>query len=197
MIFLIDSDLRYPYLKRNYLNRIVGYDEEARSFDIDHYYNSKKKVNDEKLENYGLFSKEDDLKQSTLNIEENYFRELSKLEKIKKSNNYDHYESYLEIDYHYFEEKFWSELNQKHHCKVSCNLVWTQIYSVIKGSGDSYLLESEYENMERNLSPSQKKTIYQIYIQYERFKRRIGAFDLLDIVHHIFRQMGYVFIILV
>ena len=193
---MIDADLRYPYLVRNYLNRIVGYNDDSRkAFDIDNYYDEKKKkINDEQILDYGIQAKDKDDQQNIVEIENNYLKEIKKIENKKDLSpfNYYKFESYVEIDYPYFEENFWNNLIKKHHYKVSCSLVWTQIYSVIKGSRDHFLYASEYENLEKSLTNAQKKTIYQIYCEYENFKRKIGAFDLMDIVIHIFRQISYV-----
>ena len=192
---MIDSDLRYPYLIRNYLNRVVGFNEDARkTLDIgDFYQEKKKKTNENDIVDYGLQLNENYGSQNSSEIENDYRQELNKFERKKKTTfNYDEYESYLEIDYQYFEQKFWNPLLTKHHYKVTCNLVWTQIYSVIKGSREHWLMEYEYQVVEKNLSQKQKKTIFQIFSEYEIFKRRIGAFDLMDVILHIFKQMEYV-----
>lgn len=195
---MIDAELRYPYLIRNFLNNIVGYNENARKpIDIDLYYEQKKKItNDEEILDFGLQLKENDQNQENLDhLEEDYLHEISKFDRKnpKKIKCID-YESYLEIDFTYFEKNFWLPLMKRNKYKVNSNLVWTQIYSVIKGSKTEPMSSIEYYNAEKNLNPTQKRKIYEIYCEYEIFKRRIGAFDLMDIVMHIFKQMDYVYI---
>lgn len=196
---MIDSELRYPYLIRNHLNRIVGFNLESRekNFDITEYYESKKKKtenNSENISDYGLQLQKNESEEFD-NLDENYLYEIKKFERLnakKKETSY----SYIEIDYEAFQNQFWSnEIKKKRNYKnVTCNLAWTQIYSVIKGSKAYALREYEYNQMslEKNLSPHQKKIIFQIYWEYEYWKRRKGAFDLMDIVGHILRQMDYV-----
>ena len=194
---MIDSDLRMPYLIRNYLNRIVGYNEEARNtIDIKNYYEMKKNVtkDDKEISQETAMVAPEEVKGVLADIEDDYYKEINVLErKTQKKQNIYTYDSYLEIDFLVFEDKFWSQIfKKKKYTSLSPNLVWTQIYSVIKGSMDHWLTEQEYYRMEKNLTDRQKKEIYAIYCDYEIFKRRIGAFDLMDLVLHIFRSMDYV-----
>ena len=83
--------------------------------------------------------------------------------------------------------------------KVSSMQVWTEIFSVIKGSADSYKFMSRYlpqnEYMSRsskknNFSPIERKKIYDIFLQYESWKTNvIKGFDFMDLVNHILSQV--------
>ena len=119
---MIDAETRYPYLIRNYLNRIVGYNGNARKpIDIDKYYEQKKKIsNDEEIVDFGLQLKEDEDQQNLDNLDENYYKEIGKIEKTEKRNRKNlcvDYESYQEVDFPFFEKSFWSSARQR-------NTIW-------------------------------------------------------------------------
>jgi len=76
--------------------------------------------------------------------------------------------------------------------------VWTEIFSVIKGSHNS----SDYANkglpmdvyinstFRRSiLEESEKVAIYTTYQRYEQWKQNIKGFDFMDIVNHILREL--------
>ena len=136
-------------LIRNYLNRVVGFNEEARNtVDIKKYYEMKRKKTDDQdiVVDSGLTLPENIKSHNLVDIEKDYFNELDKLD--RKNNKKPNYSSY-EIDYVFFEEKFWSRMIKKKHINFTCKLVWTQIYSVIKGSKDHFHLEHEYDLTEK------------------------------------------------
>lgn len=84
------------------------------------------------------------------------------------------------------------------------SLVWTEIFSHIKGSRESlnskdgHLSQEAYLVTGRKQSPlkqAQKEQVYSIFLQYETMKRKNGYFDIPDVVNHIFRQIrarGYI-----
>lgn len=83
------------------------------------------------------------------------------------------------MDYDIFESKFWPKIAHR-RClkKLSPTLVWTEIYSVIKGGMSScqyyqgYLPKKDYVQKEGSyfLSNTEKYLIYFIYLEYERWK---------------------------
>ena len=156
---MIDAELRCPYLIRNFLNRIVGYNGNARKpIDIDKYYEQKKKIsNDEEIVDFGLQLKDDE-DQNLDNLDENYYIEIGKFERAEKRNKKnlrEDYESYQEVDFPFFEKSFWLPLMKKFKYNLSSDFVWTQIYSVIKGRKTEPMSSLEYHNAEKNLHPSQ------------------------------------------
>jgi superfamily I DNA/RNA helicase len=83
-------------------------------------------------------------------------------------------------------------------------MIWTEIFSVIKGG----LLSSNYYKgfvdfkiyFQKLASPclnkQERRTIYWIFLEYEKWKSEENAFDLMDLVHHIstsnkFRHANY------
>lgn len=77
--------------------------------------------------------------------------------------------------------------------KLSPTLIWTEIYSVIKGGLKSceyymgYLPKHIYVKNEASdfLNINEKKTIYYIFLQYEKWKSEQRAYDFMDIVNHL------------
>ena len=97
----------------------------------------------------------------------------------------------FEVDYEYFAIHFWPKIVAKtHHNAI---VIWTEIASYIKGSAEShkypgwYLPKNTYLAMGRKkslLSLEDKSTIWELFIEYERWKVRMGAYDFQDIVNY-------------
>lgn len=198
---MIDAELRYPYLLRNHLNRVIGFNEKSREtdFNLEEYYaekTKKTKTNEEKIsENVLDIDKDETLNlKKNKNLDRKFFNEIKNFETQRSIKEKEQIDSYFEIDYEVFQNKFWNPIILKKHTykSVSCNLAWTQIYSVIKGSKSSALMGYEYENIEKNLSAHQKNIIFKIFQEYEFFKRSKGGYDMMDLVGHILRQIEYV-----
>ena len=78
--------------------------------------------------------------------------------------------------------------------KLSPAFIWSEIMSIIKGG-----IEEEYQNFLSNrmyrkwgskwLSEKEKNTIYYIFLQYEQWKLNLHAFDFLDVVSHVLKQV--------
>jgi hypothetical protein len=73
-------------------------------------------------------------------------------------------------------EKFWPLLkNAKRRKKLSPNLVWTEIFSVIKGSAQTYTGFMSGGVYQKHgsffLSKMEKTTVYFYYLQYEKWKK--------------------------
>lgn len=103
----------------------------------------------------------------------------------------------FEVTFEIFEEKFYNRMAiGREYRKLSANTVWTEIYSVIKGgefaakqsygwvSSNMYIREvgSSY------LTGGEKRTIYYAFLSYERWKNKVGAYDFMDVVHHVWRS---------
>lgn len=78
-------------------------------------------------------------------------------------------------------------------------MIWTEIFSTIKGSANShlypggYLPEKVYLEKCQNvfLTNTQKLEIYEAFCQYERWKSKIFAYDLIDSVNYINSQLKW------
>ena len=78
-------------------------------------------------------------------------------------------------------------------------MVWTEIYSVIKGglhSEDHYngfLPAQKYirHYASPTLLKSERGTVYWIFLEYEKWKRQENAFDLMDLVHHLYTSTKF------
>jgi hypothetical protein len=121
------------------------------------------------------------------------------LEKIVKTKE-DDGKICFEITFELFESRFYNKLQlQKKYKKISANTVWSEIYSVIKGS----IIESQYSGVDsffpldrlkimdikqyvatKNvfLNIDEKYLIYYAYLKYEKWKRKVCAYDFMDLV---------------
>ena len=72
-------------------------------------------------------------------------------------------------------------------------MIWTEIFSVIKGglnSADHYqgfLTGKNYVRQHGSpfLTKRERQTVYWIFIEYERWKKKENAFDQMDLISHI------------
>jgi len=89
--------------------------------------------------------------------------------------------------------KFWPKHGSS-VCSLSPQVVWTEIYSKIKGSQqssdyvDKGLPRKSYLET-KSLHPSQLESVYNIYVKYEAWKKEIKGFDFMDLVNHILRSL--------
>jgi superfamily I DNA/RNA helicase len=104
----------------------------------------------------------------------------------------------FEVDYDIFESKFWPKIAHRRFLKkLSPTLVWTEIYSVIKGGTYSswfyqgYLPKHEYVHKHGSyfLSLTERNLIYFIYLEYERWKAEQNAYDFMDVVNHLHKRL--------
>jgi len=102
-----------------------------------------------------------------------------------------------EVTYEVFESKFYSRLKmQRVFRKLTASTVWTEIYSVIKGSikaSQSYLgyvslHDYLYDQGSSFLSGGEKRNIYFAFLQYEKWKNKISAFDFMDVIDHVWKN---------
>ncbi|KAM3130707.1 hypothetical protein pb186bvf_017215 [Paramecium bursaria] len=101
----------------------------------------------------------------------------------------------IEVDYQYFKTIFWptiqNQLKKQQNNESYKNLIWTQIYSYIKGSEFSHQYLDQglpfqvfYNNFNQMLTLQQAQEIYDIYLSYEKWKDKQGIFDRMDIVNY-------------
>ena len=105
----------------------------------------------------------------------------------------------FEVTFEVFETKFYSRLAmQRQYRKLSANIVWTEIYSVIKGGAQAeksvfgYIQLHDYLSREGNsnsfLTGGEKRTIYFAFLSYEKWKKNVGAYDFMDVVQHVWKN---------
>lgn len=100
----------------------------------------------------------------------------------------------IEVDYEYFAAEIWPKLSESR--SYSSSLLWCEFTSFIKGSAESmangFLTEAQYVELGRKRAPNFKgcrNIIYQLFLEYESICRRIGGFDLCDLVYHIINEI--------
>lgn len=107
----------------------------------------------------------------------------------------------FEVDFDYFAMHFWPHIKKRYYTdkNISAHMIWTEIYSTIKGGATShfypggYLPEKIYIEKCQNmfLTNDQKKEIYESFCQYERWKAKMMAYDLIDVVNYINIQLRW------
>jgi len=105
------------------------------------------------------------------------------------------------VDFDYFAVHFWPQIKKRYYTakNISAHMIWTEIYSSIKGSANahlypaSYVPEKVYLEKCSNvfLSVDQKKEIFESFCQYERWKMKLCAYDMMDVVNYILAQMRF------
>jgi len=111
----------------------------------------------------------------------------------------------FEVDFDIFVSKFYARFERQipshKRNKLSETMIWTEIFSVIKGgmkAADDYkgfLPLDVYMRSEGSkvLSANEKFTIYWIFCEYEKWKDHSNAFDLMDLVQHLLSSTKVVF----
>jgi hypothetical protein len=103
----------------------------------------------------------------------------------------------FEVTFEIFEEKFYSRMaNRRQFKKLSANTVWTEIYSVIKGSLKAantyygYVFIEDYLRKEGSsfLTGGEKRVVYYAFMEYEKWKKGVNAYDFMDVVHHVWHR---------
>lgn len=96
-----------------------------------------------------------------------------------------------------FVSKFWNKqltgVDQKGMYQgISSTLVWTQIFSNLKGSAQSYAYSGQYipkfkyiKSVEAQLGKDLADRVFELFIKYERWKLSEGYYDLMDMVNYI------------
>ena len=83
--------------------------------------------------------------------------------------------------------------------KLSSAMIWTEIFSVIKGglfAKDFYkgfvdFNSYFYRLASPCLSKNERRTVYWIFLMYEKWKAEENAFDLMDLVNHIMKSSKF------
>jgi hypothetical protein len=99
-----------------------------------------------------------------------------------------------EIDYDYFAINVWPQLSRRK--EFSASLLWCEFTSFIKGSAESMitgvLTQQQYGAIGRKRAPNFKACrddIYGQFLEYEKIRNRLHAFDLCDLIYHIYNEL--------
>jgi len=107
----------------------------------------------------------------------------------------------FEVDYDYFVNHFWSGYlsRQDRPADISPMIVWSEITSTIKGSADShlcagfYLSREVYTALQKEgstfLNHNNRTKVYDLFVTYEEWKEKEGAYDFMDIVNHALNEV--------
>ncbi|KAM3142568.1 hypothetical protein pb186bvf_005227 [Paramecium bursaria] len=205
LIFMIDSSLDKPFMtsyrKSQIRNRLDEWHNESQGVvriqksdqdDID------EDVNDEIRQN----NQEDQMDLDEQEQQAIEFERKSRLNKIRRLQNT---ANFKEINFELFLERFWPTLFYSHKkknikrqfSKISPALLWTHIYSYIKGSRDSHIYQQQYLPLakylqifkDQSIDENLLQRIYNNFEAYEKWKNEKKYYDLMDIVNHILHQI--------
>lgn len=103
-----------------------------------------------------------------------------------------------EVTYDVFVEKIWPKMKlNSSEKKYHPSLIWTEIFSFLKGSFEAVsseggvLNETEYSRIGRKRAPAyseERKHIYQLFQLYERFRKTKGYFDQTDFIFNLHKR---------
>lgn len=153
--------------------------------EIDNYYNSDSDLDQDEYTQNDL-----DYLRNAILTNNNYNEKTKKEQYIRKTS--------YEVDFKIFKEKFWPKIRSK--SRHSALILWTEISAYIKGSALSYtypgyyLPKNMYAFMNHKtslLTREERMDIYDLYIEYEKWKVREDAYDFQDIVNYLLYQIKF------
>ncbi|CAD8133948.1 unnamed protein product [Paramecium pentaurelia] len=194
-IFMIDQCLNKPFFSQNQSQEncshnyfIASKNIQDMSFQIS---NQNQKSN--------LFMKQEIDQESEINfidlIQQQLNERNNEENKFEKQNLKDELQKQVndqEIDFPFFLRNFW--IKKFSNVDLNPHFVWTYIYSHIKGGSNAheypghYIPKSIFLNMINN-NHKEFNILYDIFIQYEKWRIDQGYHDLLDVVNHILIQL--------
>ena len=193
LMFLIDGSLEFQFFHRlnlekslvKNLNDEIEYDNQTsylcNNYEIFHSYPKTKENNISFF--YSLPKIRYEMKGSKKNMIIN----------LKEANE-DTFKEFYEL---FIKENKNNELKNKlKNLKLKAIEIYSQLYSVIKGSLISHLFPNNCINKEDYKTRGKKladlpdlDTIYDICMEYEDYKRKNKYFDMQDVVNHLIRQV--------
>ncbi|KAL4500495.1 hypothetical protein ABPG72_003446 [Tetrahymena utriculariae] len=174
-----------------------------QKFQLNWIYQQMNQIQDEQIEddkiNEQIFYKNHQLSKYDTFMRDLFFQNSK--HKLIKDNDYikDQKSRKFEIDYNYFSNYFWpfASIKFKSSSLISCSSLWTEIYSVIKGSAYSYKYKQRHmprddylkQNSTNLLTEQQKITIYSMFELYEKWKQNQSGYDILDLNNYILSEL--------
>lgn len=184
LVLMVDATLRNPFFSRNANGAIIGMNEGSQWHNelkgvlmINREY--KKKV--EGQENADSSGSSSESEEEPAQDQESAPKASTRLGK-KLS---------FEVDYEYFLRYFYPKVAQRSACGPLT--LWTEIVAYIKGSAEShkhpgwYLSRGTYATLGRKtsfLKAEDKYSVWDLFIEYEKWKLNLGAYDFQDVVNH-------------
>ena len=190
LVLMIDASIRYPFFPRDLHGQIIG---SGKNSDWTSEYVSSMKISKtnkpKQYLNSSSSSDEEDYNESMKT--ENLFKHFEKSRQRKTETRT------FEVDFKIFKERFWPTV--KYKTQLSPLLIWTEITAYIKGSGNSwfhggYLPKYVYANRNRKqtfLTNEKMLELWDIFYDYECWKRSYSAYDFQDIINHILSSIRY------
>jgi DNA polymerase III delta prime subunit len=103
-----------------------------------------------------------------------------------------------EVNFERYDSHYYTHCHEEVK-RFDANFLFTEIISNIKGSlqalqsSQGFLSEAEYlflsNQRSSNLSEAHRKMIYAEFLKYETLKSQYSDYDILDIVHYVYRQL--------
>ena len=184
LVLMVDATLRNPFFSRNANGAIIGMNAGSE------WHNELKGVlmiNKQYKHSHSDSSASSSSESSDSDSEED--PEIT-TETSSKSNKLTKKLSF-EIDYDYFLRHFYPKIAQK--CSCGALTLWTEIVAYIKGSAEShrhpgwYLPKLIYCSLGKKTSflhQEDRARVWDLFIEYERWKVNLGAYDFQDVVNY-------------
>jgi tetratricopeptide (TPR) repeat protein len=193
LVLMIDASIRYPFFPRDLHGRIIGMG--SGSDWTNEYVNSMKISKSNKpqviVESESDDDDDEDMTEQSMQTEEI----LKKSEKIRQQRTTIRS---FEVDYKVFKEKFWPTIKKK--TNYSPLVLWTEITAYIKGASNAwmyiggYLPKYTYSDRyakQSLLTKSQRLEIWDLFYDYEKWKKQYHAYDFQDVVNYILSYVKY------
>ncbi|OMJ83259.1 hypothetical protein SteCoe_15847 [Stentor coeruleus] len=195
LIFMIDASLRRPFFARDINGKVIG---AGTNFEWHNEYKGSLKIS----KDYKMHVRRNHQLSDSDESDEEALEKQLETEILMKMYEEDRRKKFMsrtfEVDYKIFKDKFWPKIKMK--CRHSALVLWTEITAYIKGSSTShmypgyYLPNIVYANKGRKqslLSREEKLEIWELFIEYEKWKVSCRAYDFQDIVNYILSQIKY------
>ena len=194
LLFLIDGSLTFQFFKRKNLRVFQNLNSNCSfEYSIDTIYEcnnySDMNINYEKHQ-YSINNNNEN--------EEGVFYSLPQLVKkcpiikLKEANE----NTFIHFYHSYLKNNKNNLSNILNSIKLEPLEIYSQIYSVIKGSLTSHFSKSNCITKEEYLKKGKKltdlpnlETIYDLCIEYENWKKQNNYFDIQDLINHIIREV--------
>lgn len=194
LIFMIDASLRRPFFARDITGKVIG---TGSNFEWHNEYKGSLKISRDYKSQVAKNQNNSESDSDEEEMEINYTAEI-KLKYFEEKRKNSFRNRSFEVDFKVFKEKFWPKIKPK--TKLSALVIWTEITGYIKGSASSYMYSGYYlpKTIYANqghktslLTREEKCDVWELFIQYERWKSGSRAYDFQDIVNYILCQAKY------
>ncbi|KAL4454345.1 hypothetical protein ABPG74_012302 [Tetrahymena malaccensis] len=202
----LECCLERPFFERDKQGNIIQYSSQNSLGKFQHQrlqlnliYQQMDQIQEDDKINEQIFYQNHKLSTYEIYMREQFLQ--NKINKQSQENNFlqDQINRKFEIDYNYFASYFWpfASIKFKSSSFISCSSLWTEIYSVIKGSAYCYKYKQRFmpkddylkQNSTNLLTEQQKITIYSMFELYEKWKKNQSGYDILDLNNYILSEL--------